>query len=867
MSFHKSKKFSLGLILLGALIVSLAFGTQNAFAQNTIHPTFPFLDEDGENVLDSRKAVSTMNTCGQCHDTAFIEEHSFHADVGLSEFTTAGATDSGRAWDTSPGFYGRWNPGTYRYLSPKGDTLVDLTTEDWVRNLGVRHVGGGPAEIVGVEMNCFLCHLDSPNNEARIEALQTGLFGWANTATLEGTGIVQQDSGIWVWDQSAFDENGELLSAYITIQDPDNQNCGQCHGLVHDDLEEPLTSPGCFPGSWTTQTTGQIISPQKLSHSGLNLADKQDLTRSWDVHAERLVECTDCHFSLNNPIFAEGSGMDDLDHLEFDPRRLEIGEYLYQPVHQFARGQTTQSVVAPELRDTMRRCETCHSVEVTHDWLPYKDRHMEALNCETCHIPKMYTTAFQQFDWTVLEADDTARTVCRGVEDNTGTIESLVTGFTPVLLSRQNVDGNVKLTPYNLITTWFWVYDSPERPVRLEELKTAWFEGEDYHPDVVAAFDTNGDGSLSESELVIDTAEKESLIASRLEALGLSDPTIKAEIQPFGINHDVAEGKWVTSDCRACHNEESLITQPIRLASYIPGGVTPEFVGDANTINDGEIYQDETGELFYQPAPSEQGLYILGYDNVTWVDRLGVILFAGVALGVVGHGGLRIWAAKRGPKVEHQTKKVYMYTFYERLWHWLQTFAIVILAVTGLIIHKPEVFGFISFRGVVLVHNVIAAILAVNAVLALFYNLVSGDIQCFIPQPQGFFNQMVVQIKFYLIGIFKGEEHPFEKTREKRLNPLQKITYFGILNVLLPLQGITGILIWGAQQRPILAERLGGLAFLSPFHSLIAWLFISFILLHVYLTTTGPTPSTGIRAMMMGWEDVETHTLKNTEEE
>jgi thiosulfate reductase cytochrome b subunit len=126
---------------------------------------------------------------------------------------------------------------------------------------------------------------------------------------------------------------------------------------------------------------------------------------------------------------------------------------------------------------------------------------------------------------------------------------------------------------------------------------------------------------------------------------------------------------------------------------------------------------------------------------------------------------------------------------------------------------------------------------------------------------------MVVQIKFYLIGIFKGEEHPFEKTREKRLNPLQKITYFGILNVLLPLQGITGILIWGAQQRPILAERLGGLAFLSPFHSLIAWLFISFILLHVYLTTTGPTPSTGIRAMMMGWEDVETHTLKNTEEE
>jgi len=234
-------------------------------------------------------------------------------------------------------------------------------------------------------------------------------------------------------------------------------------------------------------------------------------------------------------------------------------------------------------------------------------------------------------------------------------------------------------------------------------------------------------------------------------------------------------------------------------------------------------------------------------------------------LAVVGHGGLRVWSAKQGIKADHKTKKVYMYTFYERLWHWLQTFSIVILAITGLIIHKPELFGFINLGGVVLTHNVIAAILAVNAVLALFYNLVSGDIQRFIPQPQGFFNQMVVQIKYYVQGIFKGEEHPFEKTREKRLNPLQKITYFGILNVLLPLQGLTGILIWGAQQWPELAEKLGGLSFLAPFHSLIAWLFISFIFAHVYLTTTGPTPLAGIKAMMMGWEDVETHPRKKSE--
>jgi hypothetical protein len=40
---------------------------------------------------------------------------------------------------------------------------------------------------------------------------------------------------------------------------------------------------------------------------------------------------------------------------------------------------------------------------------------------------------------------------------------------------------------------------------------------------------------------------------------------------------------------------------------------------------------------------------------------------------------------------------------------------------------------------------------------------------------------------------------------------------------------------------------------------MIAWMFASFIVLHVYLTTTGPTPFTSIKAMMVGWDDVEIH--------
>jgi thiosulfate reductase cytochrome b subunit len=158
----------------------------------------------------------------------------------------------------------------------------------------------------------------------------------------------------------------------------------------------------------------------------------------------------------------------------------------------------------------------------------------------------------------------------------------------------------------------------------------------------------------------------------------------------------------------------------------------------------------------------------------------------------------------------------------------------------------------------VVVHNVLAVLLVINAILSLFYHLVSGEIKQYIPRPYGFFDEAIVQAKYYIDGIFRHDPHPFEKTPEKKLNPLQRITYFGILNVLLPLQIITGTLMWGVQHWPAAANLLSGLPFLAPFHSLVAWTFASFIVAHIYLTTTGTEPLTAIQAMMTGWEELET---------
>jgi thiosulfate reductase cytochrome b subunit len=150
----------------------------------------------------------------------------------------------------------------------------------------------------------------------------------------------------------------------------------------------------------------------------------------------------------------------------------------------------------------------------------------------------------------------------------------------------------------------------------------------------------------------------------------------------------------------------------------------------------------------------------------------------------------------------------------------------------------------------------LAVILIVNAVFSLFYHVVSGEIRQYLPKPQGLISDVVSQSVFYLKGIFTGAKHPFHKTKAHKLNPLQQITYFAILNVLLPAQIITGAVIWAGNYWPEITSSLGGSALLAIIHTALAWLFASFIVMHIYLTTTvGTTPTAGIRSMVNGWED------------
>jgi thiosulfate reductase cytochrome b subunit len=203
-------------------------------------------------------------------------------------------------------------------------------------------------------------------------------------------------------------------------------------------------------------------------------------------------------------------------------------------------------------------------------------------------------------------------------------------------------------------------------------------------------------------------------------------------------------------------------------------------------------------------------------------------------------------------------RRVYLYCLYERLWHWLQAFCILGLLLTGLELHWPDVFALTGFATAITIHNVLGFLLLGNAFLALFYYWSTGAIRQFLPEPHDFFTLAVRQLLWYVHGMFRGEPHPFERHPQHKLNPLQKITYLAILNVLLPLQVATGLLTWAGQRWPdALARIVTWQRVLSSVHSLGAWLFAAFLIAHVYLTTTGPTPLALLRAMIVGWDERE----------
>lgn len=194
------------------------------------------------------------------------------------------------------------------------------------------------------------------------------------------------------------------------------------------------------------------------------------------------------------------------------------------------------------------------------------------------------------------------------------------------------------------------------------------------------------------------------------------------------------------------------------------------------------------------------------------------------------------------------SKKVLFFSLYERFWHWSQALLIGGLTVTGLEVHGT--FSALGMEKAVNLHNLMGWALVILEVFTLFWMFTSGQWKQYIPR----FEKLTDQVMYYVSGIFKGAPHPTAKTPDSKHNPLQRLTYLGLLAALVPLQLASGILYFGYPDYQLSSL---GLETIAIVHTLGAFGFASFVLVHVYMTTTGHTVFSNVKAMVTGYEDVE----------
>lgn len=628
-------------------------------------------------------------------------------------------------------------------------------------------------------------------------------------------------------DPAAFDDEGRYTRRAMKVAAPNDETCASCHVLTQTN-DAPLSIPESYAADFfagpneprldLTQTTGAIFSAQAPSASALNLAAKEAHNEPWDVHAKRLVGCIACHYAPNNPTH-ESAAKRKLPFLTSDPRRLSFAAYLRAPDH----------------RLTKARCESCHDPLAVHDFLPFKNTHLRALECQSCHAPMLFGPALKSVDATVLDAAGLPPTTYRGYAQKSEEAQNagLTTGYTPFLLA--TTTGGKKLAPFNVVTHSAWIDAATGKEVTLNELRAATFDGR---------------LSLSAEEpLRLDTPAKQEAIAARLKARGVAQPQIRVSLTAVPIAHGTQGGALVTRRCDACHAEDSRLDREIELAAFVPPGATL----DANSL--GTLSRNAAQGLSLKPAPSDT--YVVGHTPTRLVDGLGFALFVMTALGAAAHGAWRLLTRKRRVHSPLALRRAYLYGGYERLWHWLMAASILVLLLSGFAIHTTGAKDSWPLSSWVSLHHLFALILTVNAALSLFYHLATSAIRQFLPPGENLPGAVKEQLAFYLRGIFLGQPHPTAKTETRKMNPLQQLTYLGLLNVLFPFQLASGALLYLADAKPHWVAALGGLGALGPLHTLGSWLFLSFFVMHLYLTTTGHTPLANIRAMVTGYDELE----------
>lgn len=200
--------------------------------------------------------------------------------------------------------------------------------------------------------------------------------------------------------------------------------------------------------------------------------------------------------------------------------------------------------------------------------------------------------------------------------------------------------------------------------------------------------------------------------------------------------------------------------------------------------------------------------------------------------------------------------KLYLYPVWLRIWHGINAILFLMLIATGVSMQYSSVdTPLIRFDLAVSLHNIAGVILSLNYLLYLIGNFSTGNIKFYKLKIAGFYKHLQRQLAYYILGTFKGEHTPYPVTEKSKFNPLQKITYIGVMFTLVPMVIISGIaLLYPEMIVPQIGE-LSGIYITALFHGLVGTVLALFMIVHIYFCTMGSTPTSNFKSMINGYHE------------
>ncbi|MBI5568934.1 MAG: cytochrome b/b6 domain-containing protein [Desulfomonile tiedjei] len=420
-------------------------------------------------------------------------------------------------------------------------------------------------------------------------------------------------------------------------------------------------------------------------------------------------------------------------------------------------------------------CLKCHAVQHTHQWLPQKDLHFSYLECTSCHA-----------------------------------------------LNAQ-------------VGMLFFMVD---RPAGSKETSLDYSQLEPFiepgKGGLAETLDRDGKGRVSAAEL--------NTFMKTVQDHGIPTAGLEVRILVLKPSHDFSSKGERARDCTLCHSRDAAFYSKLLL-------MIPEKHGGVRTLDLEREVLGRSGQLpflvdFYMLGESkirkedlDEVLQAVKRIGFKWLDLAGAFIVVLALVGVCFHALLMFVTRKlrtRPPSAEIEQLPVPV-----QVWHWLHGMCVIFLLLTGLQLRLPDVLPvFATFLNAVNLHNLCGAVVIVDYLFWLGYHLWKREFHSrFFVSPGDFFRDSAQMLHYYGYLIFVGEGYPKTHGRYPSFDPLERTFFLTTMLVFVPVQMLTGVLLFDVRTMMPAIEAVGGLRVVDAVHVFGAYVLLSCMVVHVYFHT------------------------------